>query len=136
MKKKKLWIVICMLFITMLFVGCGKSDDIVIKTSLGKLHYPKKWEKSVKFKVDDKEENSTVTFRGRVDENYYDLFSAVIEESEGENPVGQLTGPDKTKRNVYIILNDLEKEVGLDEDSLYQLYEMQEDINYLIEHLE
>ena len=54
---------------------------------------------------------------------------------DGSDVVGSLTDSVGTQRNVYLYVDTLPEDSGLEEAEQTRFYAMQEDLNYLIEHL-
>ena len=54
---------------------------------------------------------------------------------DGSDVVGSLTDSVGTQRNVYLYVDTLPEDSGLEEAEQTRFYAMQEDLNYLIDHL-
>ena len=76
----------------------------------------------------------TVVFETKSGEKTYELFRILIGEGTGE-VAGRLTDDDGTQRNVYLRAQELPEDSGLEGSELVRYYAMQEDLNYLIDHL-
>ena len=76
----------------------------------------------------------TVTFETKSGEESYELFRILIG-GDGSDVVGSLTDSVGTQRNVYLYVDTLPEDSGLEEAEQTRFYAMQEDLNYLIEHL-
>ena len=75
-----------------------------------------------------------VSFYAQINDMNYTLFYVTIGPGEG-TCVGELTGPDGVKREVFVRSNEMEEVPELSESERNRLYAMQEDINYIIENL-
>ena len=62
------------------------------------------------------------------------MFQVTIGDSE-DALVGELTDSSGTKRNVYMSVVEIEPSEELSEEEQQRVYAMQEDLNYLIDHL-
>ena len=65
----------------------------------------------------------------------YPLFKVTIGEEDGSK-IGELTDSAGTKRDVYLQLEEIQKDPNLNDSEQNRLYAMQEDLNYVIDHLE
>jgi len=147
--------ILCLLTFSLLFAGCsagsstqkgsasssgGQSaqaehaEEVVIGTAYGDLYYPAQWEEFLQ--VDQTEENGRVqaAFSGKIDETLYPLFTISIGSGDGVG-AGMLTGKDGTQRQVYVQIAEITGNAALSQIELNRLYAMQEDLNYLIDHL-
>ena len=97
-------------------------DDFVIKTAYGDLHFPEQWEAYLK--VEQAEGDNALTVQ----------FSATIGDETGDI-AGTLTAADGTQRTVCIKIDEISKNDALSASEQQQVYAMQEDLNYLIDHL-
>ena len=70
----------------------------------------------------------------KVQEEPYELFKVLIGDDSSE-VVGSLTDDTGTQRNVYLHVEELPADSGLEETEQTRFYAMQEDLNYLIDHL-
>lgn len=106
----------------------------MIGTAYGDLYYPAQWEEFLQ--VDQTEENGRVqaAFSGKIDETLYPLFTISIGSGDGVG-AGTLTGKDGTQRQVYVQIAEITGNAALSQIELNRLYAMQEDLNYLIDHL-
>ena len=62
------------------------------------------------------------------------MFQVVVGDSD-EVEVGTLTDESGTQRKVYMKVTELEEEDALTDTEQNRLYAMQEDLNYVIDHL-
>lgn len=151
---KKLATVLCILLLCLMSVGCGKGKDdgnqptntppegpvqeeradVVIETEFGSLHYPEQWSEFIKTRQDKQEDRIKVEFLAQLSDKEYPLFNAVIGDGDGVK-VGEVTDAAGQQRPVYIEMTELEKDPDLAENEQNRLYAMQEDLNYLIDHL-
>lgn len=151
---KKLAMVLCILLLCLMSVGCGKGKDdgnqptntppegpvqeeradVVIETEFGSLHYPEQWSEFIKTRQDKQDERIKVEFLAQLSDKEYPLFNAVIGDGDGVK-VGEVTDAAGQQRPVYIEMTELEKDPDLAENEQNRLYAMQEDLNYLIDHL-
>lgn len=115
--------------------GCGEEKDISIETSVGTLYFPIRWADTLETEEIEGDGETIIAFRGLVADVPYDLFYVVVADNGTEDAIGTLTGPDKTRRSVYIHCADLEGQNGLYDEERNTLYTMQEDVNYLLEKL-
>lgn len=146
--------VLCILLLCLMSVGCGKGKDdgnqptntppegpvqeeradVVIETEFGSLHYPEQWSEFIKTRQDKQEDRIKVEFLAQLSDKEYPLFNAVIGDGDGVK-VGEVTDAAGQQRPVYIEMTELEKDPDLAENEQNRLYAMQEDLNYLIDHL-
>ena len=109
-------------------------EDVVVHTDYGDLHYPDRWQEYVTIRQEQNGNTIAVTFETKSGEETYELFQVLIGDDSGE-VVGSLTDDTGTQRNVYLHVEELPADSGLDETEQTRFYAMQEDLNYLIEHL-
>lgn len=109
-------------------------EDIVVHTEYGDLHYPDRWQEYVTIWQEQNGSTVTVTFETKSGEESYELFRILIG-GDGSDVVGSLTDSVGTQRNVYLYVDTLPEDSGLEEAEQTRFYAMQEDLNYLIEHL-
>lgn len=74
------------------------------------------------------------TFETKSGEETYELFKVLIGDDSSE-VVGSLTDDTGTQRNVYLHVEELPADSGLEETEQTRFYAMQEDLNYLIDNL-
>ena len=134
------WTIVC------IFTGCsGKSNTDVsqveetsklseIKTGLGTLYIPKKYEKLMQTTINDGDNSCTIDFFSVLDGKQYDLFEISIGEEKGQY-VGTITGKRGDSHNVFVEVYDLGDISGLPQDKSDQLYAMQEAVNTVVENL-
>ena len=141
----------CLLAISLLFAGCGTqkadsstsdgqpvqtehAEEIVIGTVYGDLYYPAQWEEFIQVDQTEDDEHAQVAFSGKIDETLYPLFTISIGSGDGA-AAGTLTDKDGTQRTVYVQIAEVTGSAALSQTELNRLYAMQEDLNYLIDHL-
>lgn len=110
------------------------SEDLIIHTEYGDLHYPDQWREYIKTIQEKKSDTIKVTFEFEVDKSDYKLFEILIGGDNGEI-IGKLTDNNGIQRNVYLCVAELPVNSGLDEAEQNRFYAMQEDLNYLIDNL-
>lgn len=110
------------------------AEDLIIHTSYGTLYYPECWREYVTIWQEQSSDTITVVFETKSGEKTYELFRILIGEGTGE-VAGRLTDDDGTQRNVYLRAQELPEDSGLEGSELVRYYAMQEDLNYLIDHL-
>lgn len=126
--------------------GCGTKtrqqtpaqDDndntaMTIQTSCGDLYYPADWEELVATRERKTDYGTSVTFTTDYNGEELELFTLNIGGGEGDE-IGELTGKDGIKRPVRMIISELVLE-GADEETANRIFAMQEDINYIVDHL-
>lgn len=153
---KWLSVFLCVVFACSLLAGCSKEgtepaeqgnneaeaaaetavipEDIVIHTDYGDLHYPDRWQEYVTIRQEQKGSGIAVTFETQSGEGTYALFDILIG-GDGSDVVGSLTDSTGTQRNVCLHVDELPADSGLEESEQTRFYAMQEDLNYLIDHL-
>ena len=111
-----------------------QSEELVIQTEYGDLYYPGQWEENLKIEQTMDNDSLQVSFSAHLGDKDYLMFQVTIGSSE-DTEVGELTDSSGTKRTVYMKLTELESMEQLSETEQHQLYAMQEDLNYVIDHL-
>lgn len=143
-------IFLCIAFVCCLFFGCDNnaasekdksstfpqtvSEDLIIHTEYGDLHYPDQWREYVKTHQKKSKGTVEITFEAKIEKSYYKLFEILIGGDNGEI-IGKLTDNNGIQRNVYLCVAELPVNSGLDEAEQNRFYAMQEDLNYLIDNL-
>lgn len=145
-------ILLCVISICALLAGCSREkgaeeqaadavdaavvipEDLVVHTEYGDLHYPDRWQEYVTIWQEQNGSTVTVTFETKSGEESYELFRILIG-GDGSDVVGSLTDSTGTQRNVYLYVDTLPEDSGLEEAEQTRFYAMQEDLNYLIDHL-
>ena len=137
-------LVLCIIFF--IFTGCnGKSNTnesqtentnslAEIKTGMGTLYIPEKYEQRIQTTITKGKDSCTVDFFSVLDEKQYDLFRVSIGEEIGQR-VGTITGKKNVSRDVFVEVYDLGDLSGLSRDKSDQLYAMQESVNTIVENL-
>ena len=108
--------------------------SVTVTTPYGKLYYDEQWSSWMRTEQEREGNNLTVTFKAIVSQKSYSLFRVIVGELD-EEPVGQLTDDKGTKRNVYIIVDDLIEDPDLSAEDQNLLYSMLEEVNHVIEKL-
>lgn len=157
MERKKCQKLICCLLCTALLcgllAGCSRDktaneqsapdtasaansipEDIVVHTEYGDLHYPDRWQEYVTIRQEQNGNTIVAVFETKSGEETYELFRILIGD-DGSDVVGSLTDSTGTQRNVYLHVNALSEDSSLEEAEQTRFYAMQEDLNYLIDHL-
>lgn len=110
-------------------------EESKIETAYGTLYYPKQWEEYVTTEQQENGDTIVVSFVATLHNTSYRLFEVTIGGTEGA-AAGELTDAEGTKRTVYMQVYELEGDSELTATEQNRLYAMQEDLNYLIDHLE
>lgn len=110
------------------------DSDTVVHTDYGDLHYPERWREYVTIRQEQSGDTITVTFETESGEKTYELFQILIGEGSGD-AAGKLTDGTGVQRNVYLRAQELPADSGLEGSEQTRYYAMQEDLNYLIDHL-
>ena len=148
--RKWISVFLCVIFVCGLLAGCGNDkvqeeqndnvsantspEDVVVHTDYGDLHYPDRWQEYVTIRQEQNGNTIAVTFETKSGEESYELFKVLIGDDSSE-VVGSLTDDTGTQRNVYLHVEELPADSGLEETEQTRFYAMQEDLNYLIDHL-
>ena len=142
MKRRFLALTIGFMLLSFL-TGCGKNqkipamkddrDAMLITTSCGDLVYPADWENEIKVKEENTDFGISVVFETSDGSQEIELFTLNVGGGEGEE-IGTLTDKDGKERVVKMVIDELQME-GVDEEIANRLFAMQEDINYILEHL-
>lgn len=150
MTTKAVSCLLCIVLLCGMFAGCSNNntqqeqsgnisilqvpEDIVIHTDYGDLHYPDRWQEYVTIHQEQNGNTIAVTFETKSGEETYELFKILIGDDSSE-VVGSLTDDTGTQRNVYLHVEELPADSGLEETEQTRFYAMQEDLNYLIDNL-
>lgn len=161
MKRKRIICFVCAVVTAFLISGCSENnhldtdsnqqkgqstqeeaqsgnkieDYIVINTDFGNLYYPDQWTEFIKIGQATSENTIEVSFDAVINDIQYPLFRVVIGEDDGTK-VGELTDDSGETHGVYMHTEEIQEDPNLTEDEQNRLYAMQEDLNYLIDHLE
>lgn len=108
--------------------------DLVVHTEYGDLHYPERWQEYVTIRQEQSGNTIAVTFETKSGEETYELFKILIG-NDSSDVVGSLTDDTGTQRNVYLNVEELPADSGLEDTEQTRFYAMQEDLNYLIDNL-
>ena len=159
----KLLVCACALLLAVLLAGCGAEqadaetdtqkqepeltirtaekqeetdspESLSVNTDYGTLFYPAQWADLIQTEAEAAGDTIVVSFSTAIGEKTYPLFKVTIGGTEGAE-VGQLTDREGTKRTVYMSMDEIEEDPGLTGEERDRLYTMQEDLNYLIDHL-
>lgn len=110
------------------------AEDMAIETKYGTLHYNDQWREYVKIDQIEEGDVVSVSFTALINEKEYPLFVVNIGGGDGSE-VGKLTDAEGKERIVYIKASEIKEEEDLDANEQNRLYAMQEDINYVVDHL-
>lgn len=110
-------------------------EDIAILTPYGDLHYPEQWTDFIKTEQQEEEDSVIITFNAEISGTVYPLFEVSIGKENG-TAVGALTDENGVNRTVYMKVEEISEDPLLTESEQNRLYAMQEDLNYVIDHLE
>lgn len=113
----------------------NQLENMVIHTEYGDLYYPEQWSEYLKTEQNMNNDSLQIFFSAHLEDKDFPMFQVTIGESE-DTEVGELTDNSGTKRTVYINVTELEGVDDLSETEQHQIYAMQEDLNYVIDHLE
>lgn len=153
MKITRILSAVCCTFAIAALCGCGRTPDeksaqtsvsvttdaavsgaITIDTEYGALYYPKEWVDHLRTTITCESGGLTVVFSANMDSGEYSLFEVAIGHEQGTR-VGSLTAPDGQARDVYLQLSEIEFDSDSVDTDLVLLYAMQEDVNFVIDHL-
>lgn len=109
-------------------------DYIPVETPYGELRYQEQWVDYMKTSQITEGDTVTVNFSAVINETEYPLFSVTIG-GTGDDAIGQLTDAEGTKRDVFILVEDVEISSELTEGEQNRLYAMMEEVNYVIENI-
>lgn len=112
----------------------SEDEDMVIHTDYGDLYYPEQWSAYLKTEQNMEDDSLQVSFSAHLEDQDFLMFQVTIGDSE-DTEVGELTDSSGTKRKVYMSVVEIEPGADLSEEEQQRLYAMQEDLNYLIDHL-
>lgn len=109
-------------------------EYVTISTELGDLYYPEQWSDYLESSQEWENDSLVISFSAKIREAEFPMFQVTIGNSE-DALVGELTDSSGTKRNVYMSVVEIEPSEELSEEEQQRVYAMQEDLNYLIDHL-
>lgn len=107
---------------------------VTVSTPYGDLYFQDQWEGIMKTEQKEDGDAIVVSFYAEINDMAYQLFHVTIGPGSG-TPVGELTGPDGVKREVFVRSEEVEAVPELSDGERNRLYAMQEDINYVIDNL-
>lgn len=110
------------------------SEYVTISTEFGNLYYPEQWSDYLETSQEWENDSLVISFSAKIREVEFPMFQVTIGNSE-DALVGELTDSSGTKRNVYMYVVEIEPSEELSEEEQQRVYAMQEDLNYLIDHL-
>lgn len=110
------------------------SDQLAVETEFGTLYYHSQWSEYMVTEQTRTEQILTVTFFAQMDGVRYALFDVTIG-GEEEVSDGWLTDDNGVSRQVAVSLASLEAPEWMSPEEADRLYAMQEDVNFVIEHL-
>ena len=108
--------------------------DVKVDTPYGELHYPVRWNGSVRIVTDQQADCYRVTFVGLIGEHEADLFAIVFGEST-EMPIGTLVQADGTETTVRLNVDMFEADDSWSGEEIDLAYEMIADNTYVLENL-
>ena len=111
-----------------------RLEAMVIHTEYGDLYYPQQWSEYLKTEQNRDRDSLQVSFAARLGDKDFPMFQVTIGDSE-DTRVGELTDQDGTRRTVHMKVTELEGMEELSETERQRIYAMQEDLNYIIDHL-
>ena len=111
------------------------AEDMEIETKYGTLHYPDQWREFAKIEQSEEGDVVSVSFTAVLKDHEYPLFTVNIGGGEGSE-AGKLTDAQGKERIVYIDASEIKEEEELTANEQNRLYAMQEDINYVVDHLQ
>ena len=152
--RKWMSMLLCVIFACGLLAGCGgdnaknvqkeqsgstapadvPSEGLAVHTEYGDLYYPERWQEYVTIRQEQNDDTIAVIFETESGDKTYELFKVLIGNDSGD-VVGSLTDSAGTQRNVYLQVDELPADSGLEEAEQTRFYAMQEDLNYLIDNL-
>lgn len=110
------------------------SENMVIHTDYGDLYYPEQWSEYLKTEQVMNNDSLQILFSAHLGDKDFPMFQVTIGDSD-DTEVGEVTDNSGTKRTVYMRVKELEGVEELQETEQHQIYAMQEDLNYVIDHL-
>lgn len=111
-----------------------QTENMVIETEYGDLYYPEQWEEYLKTEQNMSDDSLQIFFSAHLRGKSFPMFQVTIGASE-DAKVGEVTDDSGTKRSVYMKVSELEGLEELSEAEQHRIYAMQEDLNYVIDHL-
>ncbi len=114
--------------------GDERADSLVIETEYGDLYYPEQWSEYVTTSQEMTEGSLGVVFSARIGETECPMFKVTIGDS-ADTEVGTLTDESGTARTVHMSVCELGETPGLSAEEQQRVVAMQEDLNYVIDHL-
>lgn len=110
------------------------SEDMIVHTDYGDLYYPEQWESYLITSNTYNGDSLEVIFSAQINGTDYPMFQVTIGVSE-DVLVGELTDESGTKRDVHMEVFELVFGDDLSDEEKNRVSAMQEDLNYLIDHL-
>lgn len=104
-----------------------------IDTEYGRLRYPDDFFEFLETEQKKDGNTLTVLFRAVIRDVKIDLFELSIGGGEGD-PVGKLTGPDGTVRDLYLRFFELDNLSELTDGEKDRVFAMQEALNFVLDH--
>lgn len=138
--RNRILFITCLLLCVLLMGACSAKKEpeqveaISVETIYGTLYYPEQWAEFAQ--IDQEEEDGVVSvfFSAAFDDEHYSLFTVKIDGSDGAY-AGQITDKSGDTHDVRVIMEKLNGIDELPENEKNRLYAMQEDLNFVIEHL-
>lgn len=106
------------------------KEGYAIKTPVGDLYYPETWKDSIKENI-NKEDGYSSTIYGLIGDKEIEIFTLYI---GADNASGHYFGTIKGDK-VYIDIVEFEPDNSWEKEEKQMIYDMQEDVNYIIEQL-
>ncbi len=159
MKSKSLWILLCgALCAGALLCGCGDTtsepevimpsqspeaavvvpvdDDVIaVETPYGNLYYQEQWSEYMYTEQTMENDTLTVHFQAQIADVRYPLFRVTIGYAPGD-PIAQITDSEGGKHDVFAEVEEQLEHPELSDTDQRLLYAMQEDINFIFEHIQ
>lgn len=109
-------------------------DCVVVSTPYGNLQYQDQWMEFMSVDQVNEGSNLVITFSAAVKDVKYPLFELTIGSCDGD-PVAQITDANGVSRDVYVRMMEITTSSALTDAEQNRIFAMQEDINYVIDHL-
>lgn len=107
---------------------------VPVETKFGTLYYNEQWSEFMKTEIEETDNSVEVRFIANINKTDFPLFTVSVGSGSGAES-GKLTGPDGVQREVLVLLQEVDPGNALTEDQINRLYAMQEDVNFVLDHL-
>lgn len=107
---------------------------VPVETKFGTLSYNEQWSEFMKTEIEETDNSVEVRFIANINKTDFPLFTVSVGSGSGAES-GKLTGPDGVQREVLVSLQEVDPGNALTEDQINRLYAMQEDVNFVLDHL-